>query len=124
MKNIDQLVLGGRAFDSRLLTGTGKVATAVLVPLLSGFFFTARIAAGASARIGTMKRTNQVAALRMMGIRPADYLLTPLVWGMILAFTSLGATAGQAGPAELSEGISKALFHTLLGLCLVWMICV
>lgn len=44
--------------------------------------------------------------------------LAGTVWGMILAFTSLGATAGQAGPAELSEGISKALFHTLLGLVL------
>ena len=40
------------------------------------------------------------------------------VWGMILAFTSLGETGGQAGPADLSLGISKALFHTLLGLCL------
>jgi len=40
------------------------------------------------------------------------------VWGMILAFTSLGVTEGQAGPAELSVGISKALFHTLLGLVL------
>lgn len=44
--------------------------------------------------------------------------LAGTVWGMILAFTSLGATQGQAGPAELSEGISKALFHTLLGLLL------
>lgn len=72
-------------FETALLTGTGKVATAVLVPLLSGFFFTARIAAGAAARLGTMKRTNQIAALQMMGVRPADYLLTPLVWGMVLA---------------------------------------
>lgn len=44
--------------------------------------------------------------------------LAGTVWGMILAFTSLGATGGQAGPAELSVGISKALFHTLFGLCL------
>ncbi|USN99198.1 MAG: MotA/TolQ/ExbB proton channel family protein [Phycisphaeraceae bacterium] len=44
--------------------------------------------------------------------------LAGTVWGMILAFTSLGATGGQAGPTELSEGISKALFHTLLGLLL------
>lgn len=44
--------------------------------------------------------------------------LAGTVWGMILAFTSLGETGGQAGPAELSEGISKALFHTLLGLLL------
>lgn len=71
-------------FEGALLTGTGKVAVAVLVPLLSGFFFTARIVAGASARIGTMQRTNQVAALQMLGIRPADWLLTPLVWGMTI----------------------------------------
>jgi biopolymer transport protein ExbB len=44
--------------------------------------------------------------------------LAGTVWGMILAFTSLGATGGQAQAAELSVGISKALFHTLLGLCL------
>lgn len=44
--------------------------------------------------------------------------LAGTVWGMILAFTSLGATGGQAGPTDLSLGISKALFHTLLGLLL------
>lgn len=44
--------------------------------------------------------------------------LAGTVWGMILAFTELGEGGGQAGPADLSLGISKALFHTLLGLCL------
>src|SRR5262249_11624134 len=40
------------------------------------------------------------------------------VYGMILAFTSLGEAGGQTQAANLSLGISKALFHTLLGLCL------
>lgn len=44
--------------------------------------------------------------------------LAGTVWGMILAFTTLGRAGGQADPAGLSLGISKALFHTLLGLCL------
>lgn len=44
--------------------------------------------------------------------------LAGTVWGMILAFTSLGDSGGQAGPTDLSLGISKALFHTLLGLTL------
>ncbi len=85
-------------FESALLTGTGKVATAVLVPLLSGFFFTARIVAGAAARLGTMKRTNQIAALQMMGVRPADYLLTPLVWAMVIAMplVTLGGVMAAA----------------------------
>ena len=34
------------AFLSQVVTGSGKVLTAVLIPLLVGFFFTARIAAG------------------------------------------------------------------------------
>lgn len=44
--------------------------------------------------------------------------LAGTVWGMIIAFTTLGENGGQAGPSDLSLGISKALFHTLLGLCL------
>lgn len=44
--------------------------------------------------------------------------LAGTVWGMIIAFAALGEAGGRAGPADLSLGISKALFHTLLGLCL------
>lgn len=44
--------------------------------------------------------------------------LAGTVWGMIIAFAALGQTGGQASPATLSLGISKALFHTLLGLLL------
>ena len=109
-------VQGG--FESALLMGTGKVATAVLVPLLSGFFFTARIGAGATARLGTMKRTNQIAALQMMGIRPADYLLTPLVWGMVLAMpvvTFVGVVAASLAAwvaAASASGITTAGWAT------------
>jgi ABC-type multidrug transport system ATPase subunit/ABC-type transporter Mla maintaining outer membrane lipid asymmetry permease subunit MlaE len=107
-------------FETALLTGTGKVATAVLVPLLSGFFFTARIAAGAAARLGTMKRTNQVAALQMMGVRPADYLLTPLVWGMVLAMplvTLAGVVASALAAAFASTSVSGI---TLVGWATAW----
>lgn len=44
--------------------------------------------------------------------------LAGTVWGMIIAFAALGESGGQANPAVLSLGISKALFHTLLGLML------
>jgi ABC-type multidrug transport system ATPase subunit/ABC-type transporter Mla maintaining outer membrane lipid asymmetry permease subunit MlaE len=89
------------AFTSQLLTGVGKVLVAVLVPLMAGFFFTARMAAGAAARIGTMKRTHQVAALQLMGVRPSDYLLTPLVWAMCIAMPVV--TAAGIVAASLSS---------------------
>lgn len=44
--------------------------------------------------------------------------LAGTVWGMVIAFASLGQSGGQANPATLSVGIAKALFHTLLGLML------
>lgn len=73
------------AFEDQIITGAGKVLISVLCPMIVGFFFTARMAAGAAARLGTMRRTNQVAALTLMGIRPADYLLTPLLFGFCFA---------------------------------------
>lgn len=42
--------------------------------------------------------------------------LAGTVWGMVIAFAALGQAGGEATPANLSVGISKALFHTLLGL--------
>ncbi|MBL9080105.1 MAG: ABC transporter permease [Planctomycetes bacterium] len=107
-------------FESALLTGTGKVATAVLVPLFSGFFFTARIAAGAAARLGTMQRTNQIAALQMMGVRPADYLLTPMVWGMVLAMplvTLAGVVAAALAAAFAATTVAST---TLVGWATAW----
>jgi len=44
--------------------------------------------------------------------------LAGTVYGMVIAFAALGQAGGQATPAGLSVGISKALFHTLLGLLL------
>lgn len=44
--------------------------------------------------------------------------LVGTVWGMIIAFTAIGETGGQAAAAQLSTGIAKALFHTFLGLTL------
>ncbi|RMH30244.1 MAG: MotA/TolQ/ExbB proton channel family protein [Planctomycetota bacterium] len=78
-----------------------------------------------------MREAAEIAGSNACGrwTRPVDILRTigelgPLVglagtvWGMILAFVSLGETGGTAGPTDLSLGISKALFHTLLGLVL------
>jgi phospholipid/cholesterol/gamma-HCH transport system permease protein len=47
------------------------------------------MAAGAAARLGTMKRSNQVSALTLMGISPVDYLLTPLTLGFIIAMPAI-----------------------------------
>lgn len=40
------------------------------------------------------------------------------VMGMIFAFSAMQKAQGQASPADLADGISKALVHTFLGLAL------
>ena len=56
--------------------------------------------------------------LRMIGELGPLVGLAGTVWGMIIAFVRLGQAGGAAGPTDLSLGISKALFHTMLGLVL------
>lgn len=130
------------AFLGAVVAGSAKVLVAVLIPLLAGFFFTARIAAGATARLATMKRTRQVDALVLLGQDPTDHLLTPLVWGTTLALplvtvvgilvattASLLATQAVTGmptmawaeafrsgitPADLRYGLLKALLSAFL----------
>lgn len=62
--------------------------------------------------------TRPVDVLRTIGELGPLIGLAGTVWGMILAFVRLGEQGGSAGPTDLSLGISKALFHTLLGLVL------
>ena len=78
------------------------------MPLIVGFFFPARMSARAAARLGTMKRTNQVSALTLMGIRPADYLLTPLIFGFCIAMPliTLGAVVLSAISSAASAMMS------------------
>lgn len=75
-------------------------------------------AAEIAASTETARHFRKIDLLNLIGNLAPLVGLAGTVWGMVIAFASLGAAGGQAGPEELSVGISKALFHTLLGLVL------
>ena len=118
----------GRALDS------GKIDDAARIARDESGIVGDALAAAHSARgagASAMREAAELAASAACArwTRPLDLLRTigelgPLVglagtvWGMILAFVRLGQAGGAAGPTDLSLGISKALFHTLLGLML------
>lgn len=77
-----------------------------------------REAAEIEASIQAAKWFRKIEILNVIGNLGPLVGLAGTVWGMIIAFNTLGASGGEAGPAELSSGIAKALFHTLLGLLL------
>ena len=77
-----------------------------------------RDAAELSASNACARWSRPLDLLRIIGELGPLVGLAGTVWGMIIAFVRLGQAGGAAGPTDLSLGISKALFHTMLGLVL------
>lgn len=95
-----------------ILRELGAVVTALLL--------TSRVGAGMTAEVGTMKITEQIEALEMLGIRPIQYLVVPRLIGCIVGATLLTVIANLVClyAAELvSEfylGFSSGLFLTAM----------
>ena len=73
-----------------------------LGPVLTGLMVAGRVGAAMSAEIGTMKVTEQIDALRALGVHPIDYLVVPrflaLMFSMPLLVAEcvgIGILAGQ-----------------------------
>src|SRR6202522_2787060 len=56
-----------------------------LGPVLTGLMMAGRVGAAMSAEIGTMKVTEQIDALRALGVYPIDYLVVPRTLAMLFA---------------------------------------
>ena len=122
MDELDRMIEAGRLGEVREFTRDRDDFASVVVRAALREAGRGRDAMVDAAEIAASTQTSK--SLRLVELLSLVGNLAPLVglagtvWGMILAFASLSATEGQAGPAELSAGISKALFHTLAGLVL------
>lgn len=88
-------------------------------PTLTAMMLATRVGAGIAAEIGSMKVTEQVDALRMSGVLPIDYLITPRFIAsvvMTLVLSVIGGTVMYlAGglTAKYSFGVNPNLFFDL-----------
>ena len=64
-----------------------------LAPLLTGIIVAGRMGAAITARIGTMKATEEVLALEVMAINPVRYLVVHRLLGMVVALPVLTVLA-------------------------------
>jgi len=62
-----------------------------LGPVLTGLMVAGRVGAAIAAEIGTMKVTEQIDALRAMGVYPVDYLVVPRILAMMVSMPMLVA---------------------------------
>lgn len=104
------------ALASELLKGTGKVLTAVLVPLLVSLLYAAPAVAGTVSRVGSMARDRQLAAYRALGRSVRTEVLSPLLWGHLIALplaigaALVGSTFGAYGAEWLAHGTTFSSF--------------
>jgi phospholipid/cholesterol/gamma-HCH transport system permease protein len=118
------LVLAAQSFfqlsDKGLTEATGimvaKAMATELGPILTAFMVTGRVGASMCAEIGTMKVTEQIDALRSMGVNPIEYLIAPrLIAGlsMMPLLTIFSNAMGLVGAYLVSVyvfGMSESSF--------------
>jgi phospholipid/cholesterol/gamma-HCH transport system permease protein len=97
-----------------------------LGPVLCGLMVAGRVGASMSAEIGTMKVTEQVDALRSLGVYPVDYLVVPRALAMMVSMPILvaeciafGILAGYYVGVELM-GITGSYYITNMMKFTVW----
>ena len=92
-----------------------------LGPVLTGLMVAGRVGAAIAAEIGTMKVTEQIDALRALGVQPIDYLVVPRTLALMISMpllvaecVGLGIVAGYFVGTKIL-GISEAYYvHTML----------
>jgi phospholipid/cholesterol/gamma-HCH transport system permease protein len=84
-----------------LATATGPVVSIAMCrelgPVMAGLMVTGRMGAAMAAEIATMKVTEQIDALRSMGIAPVEYLVVPRMIAILISMPILVAEAIALG---------------------------
>src|SRR5499426_4203595 len=93
------MVLGAQTYfqfhkvrmDTATLAVVSVSMCSELGPVLTGLMVAGRVGAAFAAEVGTMKVTEQIDALRTLGVHPHDYLVVPRVLALVLAMPLLVA---------------------------------
>ncbi|MEN3002450.1 MAG: ABC transporter permease, partial [Armatimonadota bacterium] len=88
------LRVGGSGFVGGALS---VAMTREIAPILTGIMVTARCGSAIAAQLGTMKITEQIDALRALGVSPVQYLVVPRLLASLVMFPLLGVVASFAG---------------------------
>ncbi len=89
-----------RRFNAEVMSGPMVNFSLItqLAPVITGLMLAGRVGSNLAAEIGTMKVTEQIDALRVMGTDPIAYLVAPRFLALVLLapfLTAIGAGAGM-----------------------------
>lgn len=83
--------------ESQVVVGIALMMTRELGPMLTAILVAGRSGSALTARIGTMQVSQEIDALRVMGINPVRYLVSPVLLAMLIALPSLTILSELAG---------------------------
>jgi len=86
-----QVYLGFKLVNATSLTGpiVAMGITRELGPVLTGLIVAARAGGAMAANLGSMRVSEQIDALEVMGVNPQEYLVGPRLWASILSLPLL-----------------------------------
>lgn len=83
--------------ESQVVLGIALSVTREFAPLITGVLVAGRSGSALAARIGTMQVSQEIDALRVMGINPVRYLVAPVLIAMLIMVPSLTFLADLSG---------------------------
>lgn len=75
--------------ESQVVLGIAYSVTREFAPLITGIFVAGRSGSAIAARIGTMRVSQEIDALQVMGINPVRYLVSPLLAALLITLPCL-----------------------------------
>jgi len=97
--------------ETQVVLGIALSVTREFGPLITGILVAGRTGSALAARVGTMQVNQEVDALRVMGINPVRYLVSPVMLAMLVMmpaitlFSDLAAMFGGAVYCNLELGL-------------------
>lgn len=92
--------------ESKVVMGVALAVTREFAPLIVGILVAGRSGSAITARIGTMHESQEIDALRVIGVNPVRYLVTPVLLAMLVmvpTLTVLGDFMGMLGGGVYSS---------------------
>ena len=83
--------------ESQVVVGVALSVTREFAPLITGILIAGRTGSALAAKLGTMQVNQEIDALRVMGINPIRYLVSPALLAMLIMVPALTFFADIAG---------------------------
>ena len=83
--------------ESQVVVGVALSITREFAPLITGILIAGRTGSALAAKLGTMQVNQEIDALRVMGINPVRYLVSPALLAMLIMVPILTFFADIAG---------------------------